>query len=104
IDLEIVANRIIALEEMSRDYPESMYYKAFDQSRFYYYQFYFGLSGDFLFDSEGKIEDEVLDNYQETIAKYPDSQLAKDLEDYLAVLSENDNTLTNAVEIFLSDL
>jgi len=103
-DLDLVTKRIVFLEKMITKHKGSYYQPAFQSSKDYYYQTYFGLNSPFIIQNDRTVLPEVVKHYNETIKKYPNSQLAKDVKTYLAVLDKDhgkvtDNTFEKLLEL-----
>lgn len=96
-DMELVAKRIITLEESIKKYPESMYMATMEGTRDYYYQVFFGTNNSFLVDLDDNILDEIVTEYNMAIEEYPDSELASKIKQVLELLAENDNKVNDVV-------
>ncbi|WCK57086.1 hypothetical protein PP175_28265 (plasmid) [Aneurinibacillus sp. Ricciae_BoGa-3] len=103
-DMNLVAQRIIEIEGNMKKFPKSFYQQAMQNSKNYYYQVYFGTNNSFLVDKNNKVLPQIIQNYHDTVAKYPDSQLAKDLKAYFTKLSATGNKVTPDVNVWLLDL
>ncbi|MDF2879622.1 MAG: hypothetical protein K0R54_179 [Clostridiaceae bacterium] len=103
-ELDIVVERLIKIEENINSYPDSVYIPAMLDSKSYYYEVYFGTNNDFLVDNNNKVLDTVLNHYKATIEKYPDSELAKDIKEYIAILQDTNNSVTDDILNYLIDL
>ncbi|MFF2532174.1 hypothetical protein ACFVS2_25025 [Brevibacillus sp. NPDC058079] len=103
-DLDKVASRILLLEDYLKKYATTYYNESFVKSKEYYYQIYFGLNNELLVDSKKVLLKETIDHYKKIVEEHPDSQLAKDLTAYLERLKDTNNTMTDDIQVFLTDL
>lgn len=92
IDMDEVVNRILKIEkglelDKKQDYAFADKWTA---SLEYYYSVFFGLSHDYFISSE-YMKDDIIAKYKEVAEKNKDTQLAKDIEQVLTILSENGN-------------
>jgi hypothetical protein len=103
-DMNIVVERILKVEENKKEFPESFYQPAMENSKNYYYQVYFGTNNSFLVDADKKVLPAILDHYKDTVKKHPKSQLAKDTQMVLDKLKATDNKVTDDLYVFLLEL
>lgn len=102
--LDLVLDRILALEKHIADFSDSNFVSGFKNAKSYYYQIYFGMNHEYFVDENQVMLNEILDHYRKTIQDYPESQLAKDLTAYLEKLESEGNKLTDDIYAFLADL
>lgn len=103
-DLDLVVERILTLEKNIKKHEGSYYADGMNNSKNYYYQVYFGTNNEFLIDEKSVVLDEVMKSYQKVVKEHPDTQLAKDVQAFLAKLKETKNKVTDDVYVFLLDL
>lgn len=103
-NLDLVVERIITVENNIKKFPNSYYQPSMKDSKNYYLQVYLGTNSEFLVDANKRVLPDVLAHYKATIAKYPDSQLAKDLKDFTAKLNKSDNIVTANIAVYLLDI
>ncbi|ADO59618.1 hypothetical protein [Paenibacillus polymyxa] len=103
-NLDIVAKRILLLEDNLKKYANTYYAETFKKSKEYYYQIYFGMNNEFLVDSKKFVLKEVIDHYQRTSKEYPQSQLSKDILAYLGKLKISHNQVTDDIQVFLTGI
>ncbi|PLS19550.1 hypothetical protein CVD28_03795 [Bacillus sp. M6-12] len=103
-DMNIVVSRILKVEDNMKKFPESFYKEAMTNSKNYYYQVYFGTNNSFLVDENKKVLPAIVDHYNDTVKKHPDSQLAKDAKTVLEKLKATDNKVTDDLYVFLLEL
>ncbi|WPS85524.1 hypothetical protein SMD22_00255 (plasmid) [Brevibacillus halotolerans] len=103
-DLDKVAKRIIILEDNLKKYAKTYYNESFLKSKEYYYQIYFGMNNELLVDSKKVALKETMEHYQKTIKEHPDSHLSKDISIFLEKLESTNNTMTDDIKVFLTEL
>ncbi len=106
-NFDLIVDKIIEGEDFVKKYPQSYYIAQVMSEKMMYYRMYFGADtsyGVYLTDNNFNLLEDVENSYRQTIEKYPDSQLAKDLEQYLYKLSETNNVVTDDVRLWLLDI
>lgn len=104
INLSVVADRIQELETYTEKYKESNYVQAFAQSKYYYYQVFFGLNNDLMKDENNLVKKEVLEDYQKMYEKMnkkeKETKFGKHLKETLNMFEKTNGSLTpEAIEM-----
>ncbi|BBW98882.1 hypothetical protein [Geobacillus subterraneus] len=103
VDLGATANRIIQLESLIQKHRHSPHKSSFVQSLRYYYETYFGLNNEYVIQNN-VVSAEAYQHYQKTVRAHEGTQLAKDLQRYLARLNASHRNVTDATYDFLFSL
>lgn len=101
---DLIAERIVLMEKLEKKFPESYYASWFSQSKYFYYQLYFGMNGNAITDKNQTLLPEVNANIQEMLKKYEGTNFATNITSFLTEYEKNGNKLNDSVYVFLLDL
>lgn len=103
-DLDLIAERILLLENNINKFKDSSYTSSFKDAKSYYYQVYFGVIHDYFKNSDNSLVEEVVSHYEKTAKEHGDTQFGKDTQSVLDKLKESNNVLTENVLAYLLEL
>ncbi|TCK01351.1 UNVERIFIED_ORG: hypothetical protein BDK47_11642 [Anoxybacillus amylolyticus] len=103
VDLDTTVNRIVRLESLIQKHKHSPHKGSFVQSLHYYYETYFGLNNEDVIKND-VVSEKAYQHYQRTVRIHKGTQLAKDLQGYLAKLDASHRKVTDAIYEFLFSL
>lgn len=104
INYDVVAERILMMEEGIKEHPNSYYTEWMQKSKDFYYQHYFGLNGVSIANTDQKLLPEVEEKYKKILNEHKDSQLAKDITSFFEKYEESGQKVNGDVMVFLLEL
>lgn len=104
LNLNVIASRIVALDQMKIEYPTSAAINAIQGQDYYYRQIYFGITNSMLDSSTNVVSDKTIASYRQAINQYPGSTLANQLTTLLKDLKQSQNKVTTNISVWVAGI
>jgi len=104
LDLDIVASRIVKMEQLSKQHPDSYYVDWMNKSKAFYYKHYFGMNGTSISDSNQALLPDVKEHFTKMKEKHSELNFADDISRFFEEYEKNESKVNENVYVFLLDL
>ncbi len=100
VSFDELSNRIVDIEKFIKSYPNSNYFEEMNNLYKIYLEFYlFGSDNTITYDRSTKVmRDDVLESYNTTLNKYPNTNLATLVEHWQTKLHANNNKFNDNIK------
>jgi len=104
MNLDVISDRIVLMENLSKEHPESYYANWFNQSKNFYYQLYFGMNGNAITKKDQTLLPEVESHFQSMLSKHEGTEFANNITLFFEEYKKNGNKVNDNVYVFLLDV
>lgn len=94
-NLDEVAKRITEIEKSEKKYEKSTYLPQWKSTKQYYYNIMFQVNHQFFVNKDGKMKDEIMNDYAKYIKDYSGTELSKNLSKIYDILKADNNSISS---------
>lgn len=104
MNFDVVAERIVLMEELVEKHPNSYYTGWFKTAKDMYYQLYFGMNGNSITNKDQTLLPEVETHFNNMLEKHKGTEFAKNISLFFDEYKKNGNKVNDNVYVFLLDM
>lgn len=101
---KLIAERIVLMEKLKTKHSTSYYASWFEQSKNFYAQLYFGMSGNDITNNDDTIKEDVLKAYTDALSVHEGTEFAQSLAKVLDMYKAEGSKFTDNLYVYLLDV